>query len=299
MAIRPDIGAVEVDVDRDVADELHATRVRVTAQLLPALFEEELLGHDEIDARAELVGDGGERGRLAVAERLLPLPPAAATVLLFERHEQRVVDHPRLGRFERAHPRMERVRLVLDEGARRALEEGALPREHALELDLVDVERRHARQIAGGQQPVGDELLEVDEPRVAGERRRARVGRRAGARRNERQHLPPGQPGRRQPIDEGASPRSDVTDAKSARQRRWMEQNTADARKDVLMGHRGANPARKDRENASPAALHDAHRVTIQAHGEREPGSSGPTTNRECARVLSSRPARKGCMRAR
>ena len=95
--LAPDIRRVERDIDRHIADELHALLVRVIAQRVPLAEEHALHEHLEVYLVGKLGAVLLDRLRLMLADVLLrPLGPADHAEVRLERHEQRVVLDPRV-----------------------------------------------------------------------------------------------------------------------------------------------------------------------------------------------------------
>src|SRR5262249_38117909 len=138
LRARPGFRALVRDEDRHVADDAHAALVGIGAQGEPLAEEAPLAELPEDDARSVRAGGGRERPGSAPCERLVPLAPGAAAVVLVERAEQRVIAQPsgvtgaeggEVGALLGAGPLAECAR-----GAREALH---APRRHRGEVDAM------------------------------------------------------------------------------------------------------------------------------------------------------------------
>lgn len=96
LGMRPDVGRVGGNIDRDVADDLDALLLCVRTQRVPLSEEDILEENAEVDLAAQLLGHSCERLRPAVADVLLRphIDRRVVVLLLLERHEQRVIGQP-------------------------------------------------------------------------------------------------------------------------------------------------------------------------------------------------------------
>ena len=187
--MRPDVGRVGGNIDRDVADDLDALLLCVRTQRVPLSEEDILEENAEVDLAAQLLGHSCERLRLAVADVLLRphIDRRVVIFLLLERHEQRVIGQP----FAVLLGEVRDSCLHLGRDARIRLAE----QRPARIGELLEVRRiGRSGKVAGAhlirrQQTVLCEQIHVDEIRVACRRREALVRRVAEAGMTERQHL--------------------------------------------------------------------------------------------------------------
>ena len=204
LGMRPDIGRVGGNIDRDVADDLDALLLCVRTQGVPLSEEDILEENAEVDLAAQLLGHSCERLRPAVADVLLRphIDRRMVIFLLLERHEQRVIGQP----FAVLLGEVRDFRLHLGRDARIRLAEQRPARIGEL-LEVRHIGR--GVEVAGAhlvrrQQAVLDEQVHVDQIRIARRRREALVRRVAEAGMTERQHLPVGLVRVREEVDEFA-----------------------------------------------------------------------------------------------
>ncbi len=217
--VRPDVGAVATDEDRRVAEQAHAALVRVTAQRRPLAVEAPLAEAPERHALGVLGLRPRQRRRFAAHQRARPRRPLGPVVGLAQRHEEREVLEPAgVGGNEGV---VVGARLAVgrvEEARRSRLQPAHAPGHGRGEVDPVvghgDV--RGERRL--GEPATRVQRVQVDQQRVAGESRRARIGAVAGADQPERQHLPPGLPGAHQPVDEAIGLGAEVAAAMRAGQ---------------------------------------------------------------------------------
>ncbi len=166
LGVTPDVGTVERHVDGDVTDDVHAVLVRVVAQFLPLAVEQVLHHAPELDLGLMAAAHALELAEVADAQELRPLIPGRAVVQVLERHEERVVIQP--AGVLAAEDRIARIRSG-KEALRRQVQDGiALLVEHAV-VDVVGVALPvDVLVLAGLEQALLAELVEVDEVRVAG-----------------------------------------------------------------------------------------------------------------------------------
>ena len=130
LRVRPDVGAVVGDEDRDVAHDADAALAGLPPDVRPLLEEEPLLELDLAHLARELASRPLERLRVAVHERAVPGAPGRPAVRVLEGHEQgEVVEPGRLLVREGLEGLAARRRRLLLEGG-----EG-LRQERPLELD--------------------------------------------------------------------------------------------------------------------------------------------------------------------
>jgi hypothetical protein len=209
LLARPHLGAVVGDEHRQVAEQANAPGASVLAQTTPLAIEavlDELLVRDGLRV---LPPGSFERGRSSSAQGSVPLGPGDP-VGGAQGAIEREVGQPALGALaegverQRAGPRAAAVSLPGQAQPRLAVAR------RGGEAGRAAAERLGCDELGAGQQPIGVQILEIDEPGVAGEGRLAVVGREAPPHRTHRQHLPPGLLRGRQRGDEVATRRAEV-----------------------------------------------------------------------------------------
>ena len=186
--VRPDVRAVQVDHERQIAEQRHTVGGGRGARRLPLRASDPLQVLIEEDVAREVLRGRCQRVGIALPQRLGPLRPRAAALLFMQGAEERVVDEP--------------PRLLLDVGTqdRRACRTGAPlvfdeAREGGAQRVMLDAPHRGVRHVRGaarlGQRrpigfverrlaAVGDELRhhrDVDVDRVDGHGAHRRVRR--------------------------------------------------------------------------------------------------------------------------
>ncbi len=228
LGVRPDVGAVGGDVDRDVAEDPDPPLVGCLLDAVPLAEEEELEKDVPGDVVGQLALDVCEGRRLPAAQLFGPLPEGRSAVSPFQCHEESPVLQPVLPGRRFAEPLELGPQLsgsVASEAPPRLAQETILPRDHLLEVDLVLRETRHVLEQRAREKSVGDEELWGQEHRIAGEGRKRAVGGVPVARRPERQDLPDGLPGGLRPVEEDVALRPEVADAVAAREGRRVEED--------------------------------------------------------------------------
>ena len=233
VLVGPDVGAVEGNVDRDVAENGDAAARRLGADPAPLPEEQELDVAVEPHLVGELCTRRGERGGAARAQLAVPALPLAAAVAGLERRVQRPVVEPRRllrGGGERRQLVAQQRRRVAAEVLPGAAQQRLLPRRHRRVVDALVGERGRPFERRGGQEALLDQLVGGDQQRVAGERRRAAVGGVVGDGGAERQHLPDALAGGSRPGQERRGGGAEVADPEAARQRGGVEQEPSGSR---------------------------------------------------------------------
>ena len=197
----PQVGAVLGHVDGHVAHETDALLVRIGTQTLPLAEEQALRALPEEYLVRELSRCRGER--LGVAQtQLVPCAERLAAARALDGHEERVVLEPcvlaRAELFELVAARIEQTPHGMAKHAETLLVQQA----------VIDARRvappRDRLVLTRLEQPLVAQVIEVDEVRIACERRARLIRRVAVARRADRQQLPDRLPGRNEEIYEGA-----------------------------------------------------------------------------------------------
>ncbi len=228
LAVRPHVGAVARDEDRDVTQDADAASRGVAVQCLPLAEDDELHPFLRVDRPREADVPAGDGLGPAPGDVGLPVGPWRAAVRVLERHEERIVVEPGAVRgAERLEGGGEwfMPRQALDGAA----EQRQLPRNDGVEVDVVVGEGRRVGEVGGRQQPVGDERVGAGEERARRERGVALVGRVVRSRGAEGQHLPDAELGGGEEVDEVRRLGAEVTDSPAAGQRRRMEEQAAGA----------------------------------------------------------------------
>ena len=224
--LRPDVGAVERDVDREVAHDRDPACVRGALDPLPLPVKEELRERVVRDLLRVGRAGRGERAVVPRRERRLPLRPRGAAVCLAQRGEEGPVGEPggvrRGGREARDGVRDARAdRARVREGR---AQDARLERAHGFEVHAVLRKVRRSLEGGGREQPLLEEPLGRDEKRVAGERGESRVRRVVGAGRDEREDLPEPQAGRRRPVEKHVARGPEIADPEAGREGRRVEE---------------------------------------------------------------------------
>src|SRR5690606_33440381 len=255
LPICPDIGAVTGDKDRRVSDDLDAKLVRAGTHTIP-LSEEQVL---EKRVGLGLIGQlGGERGRPGVfkeANVLRPFPPRTAVEMILHGLEER----------ERVKPAglggLEFFEIAKQGGAARGFErleclEQRRPFRDVKPAVIDTITRQFAQrpEIVVRQQSGGNQRGQIDQVRIARERRKTLVGRIAVAGRPERTNLPEVSPRCREKLKKTIRRRIQNTDTLIARERGGVQQHAA---RTVLQPrkHRGRDQlaaSRPDRPDTAP-----------------------------------------------
>ena len=229
--VPPYLDAVEVHVERNVAEQAHALRVGVIPQALPLAVEQVLLEGDGAQAVAAAAEQRGQRGRVTVADRVGPFPPRlvaeAAPVVL----EQRVGQEPAAVLLDKV---VECCLLASTRDAAKVFV-GALQPRGAIRAELLL-----------GQPTAGDEVGGIDEAGVAGMDGLDLVGRQAAVYRPERQRLPEGEAGLRQEVHEAPRVIAEHAAGKRAGQGGRMQEH-AGAAPVQGRGHGGGRLSRDSR----------------------------------------------------
>ena len=232
---------------------------------------------------------GGQRGGIAPRQRGVPVAPRAAVEVLVECAEQRVVAQPRgVRRAEGLLVGALDVRGLLLEAPRGARQALHAPGHDGREVDARLRGAGRIGQVGVVQPAARAQLLQVDQQHVAGERRRAHVGRVAGPDVAQRQHLPQALAAHHQPVDEMARRRAEVARAVRARQRGGMEQDAGGTGKAHRKGSSRA-VAGRGRPRPAPRRFAPARGMAC-----RPPASARARTDRRCATTTCQRPPGSG-----
>jgi len=230
FAVGPGVGAVVGHEDRDVADDLHVLRGGVRSDGAP-LFEELIL---HVLVRLHLLRVVAARlvhgGRRATGDVVFPRVPRRAAVRVLQRHEERVVVEPvRVLGAELQERFLLGVGGVVGEAHVRMPQDALLELDHLAEEHAIVGERPRVGQLLRLQRVFGDQRLQVDQQRVAGEGAEALIRRIAVAGGPERQHLPQPDAGFGEEVHELAGIFAQVADAESAGQGGRVQQYAAGA----------------------------------------------------------------------
>jgi hypothetical protein len=213
-----------------LADDLHALRLRMSAQRSPLAREAPLAELPEGDGVGMPGTCCGHRCRLALHQFRRPGRPAGPAGGVALRHEQGVVVQPvRLRGTEGGQFGPVDSGGAAGEAARRFGQPAHAPGHHGREVDAARVGRRRAGQRVGRQPAALLQLGQVDQQHVAGEGRTAHVGRVARADAAQRQHLPEVLAGALEPVDEVVGGRAQVAAAMRAGQGGGVQQHSAGA----------------------------------------------------------------------
>jgi hypothetical protein len=123
FAVCPDVDGVGRDVNRQIAKQQDAARVRIGTQRLPLLLKSELVAAHDLHRFAVHPSRGGERARMSIAQRHRPAPPVGAPSRLTQRAAQCEVIEPVRVVREKGLPRS-----ALGDGHRGAIDERGIAR---------------------------------------------------------------------------------------------------------------------------------------------------------------------------
>jgi hypothetical protein len=197
---------------------------------LPLLEEAPLAEGMEGDPLGVLGSGFTQRGRVALRKPGVPVAPTASPLGVGDRHEDRVVAKPLRVTLAK---RVQRVAIGACGACRKALrgerQAAHAPGDDALEIDAPGVECRIGHQLSRVEPAALRQLFEVDQQRVARERRVGGIGRVAEGGRPQGEHLPPGLAGRGQPVDEPVRRSAEVARAVRTGQACWMHQDARGA----------------------------------------------------------------------
>ncbi len=188
LRVRPDVGAVQRHIDRDVPDDLNPPAVGIALERAPLAKEKVLQVGPESGLPLQLPAPILERRGLAGADVRIPLLHRRLAEAVLERHEERVVGQPvRVLLLEAGDtlPLAQKSPLV---SLMKQLEP---PVEERLVIHPPGVAPKVAgRAFLSCEQPVAHQQLEVDEIRVPRKGGEGLIGRVAVARRPQGQDLP-------------------------------------------------------------------------------------------------------------
>ncbi len=254
LRVRPDVGAVQRDVEGEVPDDADAARVGVGFEPPPLPEELELAELPEL----RFAPQGGAvsfHGRgPAQADVLRPGEPFAAAEMRLEGHEKAVPLQPTgvFGAEGAAGPGVGAA------GAREGLPQQGEP--VPVKRRIVDP-RRAAAGAAGllpAQQALAGQQPRVDEIRVARKRGKALVRAVAEAGRAERQHLPPALPRGAQKIRKAAGLSAERADPLRRRQGKHRQKHPRAPRKRRLLRSdlHSITPLGGRKKSACPSVFH-------------------------------------------
>jgi len=173
LGVRPDVRRVEADVDGEVADEADVPLGRVFGEVVPLAVKAPLDERVVADVRGQFVPVSLHGRRLACPDVVRPVHPASPVELGFQRGKQRVVVQPAgLALAELGERLLLCLARTLVEARVRVPEPPRLELGHAVVLDVLVREILGRLDIVFGEIAPLDEVAEVDEQRVPGERRR-------------------------------------------------------------------------------------------------------------------------------
>ena len=216
LRIRPDVDAVERDIERNVSDDPDAALMCVVFQGRPLPKERELRELVEVHGLAQRLARLFERGWLTPNELGWPQVPRLAWMRILERHEEGVVVQP-VGPL-----RAEALVLVsqqrsLEEPPRGLLEYRKLPGTNGAQVNRA--RGRCPRRCCWRGEALFGQRLQTDQQRIARTRGERRIGRPIVSRRPERQDLPELLVRGAKEVDEGPGRGTEVTDAPWTRER--------------------------------------------------------------------------------
>ena len=222
--VEPDVRALVVHVDRDVADDPDVAGPAVPPQPPPLEHEDELEEPGPVHPVLQAPGRVPERAGLAPLQLVRPAAPGLpAEVLADGREEGEVVEPPGV-------PPAEPVEVPavapLHEPGVHPVEEPLLERDHPGEVDMPVGELFGPGEVRRGEEAVVGQQLRADQDRVLRKRGEAVV--RVGVdRRVQGEDLPVRLPGLRKKVGEPVRRGPEVPDPEPRRQRRDMQEQPA------------------------------------------------------------------------
>src|SRR5271157_4959769 len=230
VGMSPDIGAVEIYEDRNVAHDANRMLRAISTKRLPLFEEKELHGAADIEIVEHFRLSLLDRHRIAMTQFAGPAVPAFQLEARAQAIEENEVIEPPLILPAEALVTRARVRCSgAHEIVRRFKQQGQLLVEnrrviHGLDRASQSVDLRAVNPAAIG------EPLQADQQRISGEGRSGGIGRVPVTERAQRQHLPQTLPRGGEKIRESVRRRTKVADPAAGRQRGGMKQNSASAR---------------------------------------------------------------------
>src|SRR5208337_2884543 len=226
----PDIGAVEIHKDGDVAHDANGMLRAVGTKRLPLLEEKELHGAADLEIvehfRVRLL----DCHWIAMRQFTRPAVPAFQVETGAQSIEQHKVIEPPLVLpaevlIARACTRWSRAHKVV----RRFKYQGQFVAEDRQVIDGLDCAGQGVNLGAVNPAAIG-KALQADQQRISGKSRSGRIGRGSVPERAERQHLPQTLARGGKKIREGVCRRTKVADPAARSERGGMKQNSAGAR---------------------------------------------------------------------
>jgi hypothetical protein len=216
--------------DRDIAKDPHTELGRQLVQRGPLAEEDHLAELDEPDLFLMLLPPLIEGLGISARQAGAPIPPRGSAEGVARGPKDRVVAKPT------AVQRLKGIEILLQIGSNPALEarkgapqHGQLERNHLVECHPFGGKVRRHIEVFVGQQAVRHEQIGADQHFVACKSRDRGVRRVAGARRVQRQNLPPAHARTREPAYIGCGARPQIADAETGRQAGWMQNDTGGA----------------------------------------------------------------------
>ena len=223
--MRPEIGAVGGDIDRNVADDADALLSGVLAQLLPLAAEFKL----NIAVEPHLIGQLFLPGRnglgLVVADIRFPCIVTGAAVRVLDRHIKRIVLQPVRVFADKILKFFRLLCAAVAVGLTQQCESGMI------HLAVVDgaavIAKVRVIALVLGQEPLVDQFLQIDQVRISGKGRERLIRGIAISCGAQRKDLPVCLARLHKEIYEFACRHGKAADAVRARQTENREQNTA------------------------------------------------------------------------
>ena len=210
--VPPDLDAVAIDVERQVAEQVDAALVRIALERGPLQLEQVLLEHEGAKLVTIRRETSTQRRRVPLAVGGRPLPPRRLVKARAQHLEQPVRQEPTAARADEV--REGAALLGVSERGKRRVARVAIGAGHP--------SRRQHDEVG--------EILGIDEARIAGIGRAQAVRRAIRVRDPQRQRLPDAEAARDEPIDEAAGVGAERAPGPRPRQRGRMEQDAGSAR---------------------------------------------------------------------
>src|SRR5208337_576799 len=228
--VGPDVCAVVRHVDGNVAHQADVALPAIGLEVSPLAEKLELPVLDDVQLGRKTAPPFADCVRFAAANLCVPCTPSGSIVYVLYGQEEREVVEPGTGVFtEMVEGSAIRTRSIGKESLCCPEQCLSLEFDRRPKVDRVLRKGRCLSQVRFLEQSLIPQPLKAQQQRVAGESREALVGRIAVSSGIQRQHLPQLLPGSVQEVGEFVSTWPEIADAKAARQRSAMQQNTADS----------------------------------------------------------------------
>src|SRR6266849_443177 len=230
IGMSPDIGAIEIYEDRDVAHDPNRMLRAIGSQRLPLLEEKELHGASHIEFVEHLRVLLVQRHRIAVSQFTGPAIPAFQLETRAQPIEENKVIQPPLILPAEVLIAEAGIRgSGAQEVARRFKQQRQFPMENRWVVHVSGAARQRIDPSTVNPAAIG-KSLQADQQRISGKGRSGGIWRVPVTERTKRQYLPQALPRGGKKIRERIRRRTKVADPAARRQRGGMKQNSAGAR---------------------------------------------------------------------